>query len=113
MIASGNQVIKDGLTRDRLRSELGSVLCFEMEAARLMNSFPCLVIRGICDYADSHRNKRSQAPRTGSAEVAAKLSSDSGTAAQLQGTSTVPAHTVPACIQAVTALRTALYAPSV
>jgi hypothetical protein len=28
-----------------------------MEAAGLMNSFPCLVIRGICDYADSHKNK--------------------------------------------------------
>jgi hypothetical protein len=23
----------------------------------LMDSFPCLVIRGICDYADSHKNK--------------------------------------------------------
>jgi nucleoside phosphorylase len=27
-----------------------------MEAAGLMNSFPCLVIRGICDYADSHKD---------------------------------------------------------
>jgi hypothetical protein len=27
-----------------------------MEAAGLMNDFPCLVIRGICDYADSHKN---------------------------------------------------------
>ena len=44
MIASGNQVIKDGVIRDRLSSELGSVLCFEMEAAGLMNNFPCLVI---------------------------------------------------------------------
>ncbi|CAN9403213.1 unnamed protein product [Alternaria alternata] len=41
-------------------AELGGVLCFEMEAAGLMNSFPCLVIRGICDYADSHKNKRWQ-----------------------------------------------------
>ncbi|KAL7907834.1 nucleoside phosphorylase domain-containing protein [Trichoderma velutinum] len=56
-IASGNQVMRDGKTRDRLSSELGGVLCFEMEAAGLMNSFPCLVIRGICDYADSHKNK--------------------------------------------------------
>ncbi|KAL6797362.1 purine and uridine phosphorylase [Trichoderma sp. SZMC 28013] len=32
------------------------VLCFEMEAAGLMNHFPCLVIRGICDYSDSHKN---------------------------------------------------------
>src|SRR3989440_3608490 len=33
---------------------------FEMEAAGLMDSFPCLVIRGICDYADSHENDRWQ-----------------------------------------------------
>ncbi|KAF4432009.1 hypothetical protein CFRS1_v012639 [Colletotrichum fructicola] len=25
-----------------------------------MNTFPCLVIRGICDYADSHKDKRWQ-----------------------------------------------------
>jgi hypothetical protein len=29
-----------------------------MEAAGLMDSFPCLVIRGICNYADSRKNKR-------------------------------------------------------
>jgi nucleoside phosphorylase len=56
-IASGNQVIKDGETSDRLGKDC---LCFEMEAAGLMNDFPCLVIRGICDYADSHKNKRWQ-----------------------------------------------------
>lgn len=27
-----------------------------MEAAGLSNGFPCVVIRGICDYADSHKN---------------------------------------------------------
>jgi nucleoside phosphorylase len=59
-IASGNQVLKHGKERDRLSTDLGSVICFEMEAAGLMNSFPCLVIRGICDYADSHKNKRWQ-----------------------------------------------------
>jgi nucleoside phosphorylase len=59
-IASGNQVIKNALERDRVSAELGNVLCFEMEAAGLMNSFPCLVIRGICDYSDSHKNKRWQ-----------------------------------------------------
>ncbi|KAF3200936.1 hypothetical protein TWF679_000561 [Orbilia oligospora] len=58
-IASGNQVMKHGVTRDRLKQELG-ILCFEMEAAGLMDNFPCLVIRGICDYADSHKNKKWQ-----------------------------------------------------
>ncbi|KAJ4355061.1 hypothetical protein N0V95_003279 [Ascochyta clinopodiicola] len=59
-IASGNQVMRSAAERDRLSAELGGVLCFEMEAAGLMDSFPCLVIRGICDYADSHKNKRWQ-----------------------------------------------------
>ncbi|KAF9873982.1 g-protein beta wd-40 repeats containing [Colletotrichum karsti] len=54
-IASGNKVIKHGKTRDQLSKALGT-LCFEMEAAGLQD-FPCLVIRGICDYADSHKNK--------------------------------------------------------
>ncbi|KEQ66132.1 uncharacterized protein M437DRAFT_41738 [Aureobasidium melanogenum CBS 110374] len=27
-----------------------------MKAAGLMNPLPCLVIRGICDYSDSHKN---------------------------------------------------------
>jgi nucleoside phosphorylase len=58
LIASGNQVIKDAAFRDKLNKDLGgNVLCVEMEAAGLANSFPCIVIRGICDYADSHKNK--------------------------------------------------------
>lgn len=59
LIASANQVMKNGRTRDKLGEELG-ILCFEMEAAGLMNHFPCLVIRGICDYSDSHKNKQWQ-----------------------------------------------------
>jgi nucleoside phosphorylase len=55
-IASGNEVMKHGTTRDKIAKEEG-VICFEMEAAGLMDNFQCLVIRGICDYADSHKNK--------------------------------------------------------
>lgn len=54
-IASGNSVMKDGLERDRLAGR-DNVICFEMEAAGLIDDFPCLVIRGISDYADSHKN---------------------------------------------------------
>jgi nucleoside phosphorylase len=54
-IASGNKVMKHGLTRDQLAKD-EKVICFEMEAAGLMDNFPCLVTRGICDYADSHKN---------------------------------------------------------
>lgn len=70
-IASGNQVIKYGKMRDQLSTELG-VLCFEMEAAGLMQDFPCLVIRGICDYADSHKNKRWQGYAAATAAAFAK-----------------------------------------
>ncbi|RYP73845.1 hypothetical protein DL769_004146 [Monosporascus sp. CRB-8-3] len=49
--------------KPKLRKKLAAekdVLCFEMEAAGLINQFPCLVIRGICDYSDSHKNKEWQ-----------------------------------------------------
>ncbi|KAH7159171.1 nucleoside phosphorylase domain-containing protein [Fusarium sp. MPI-SDFR-AT-0072] len=59
VIASGDQLMKDALARDRLARD-EEVLCFEMEAAGLMNHFPCLIIRGICDYSDSHKNKEWQ-----------------------------------------------------
>jgi nucleoside phosphorylase len=58
LIASGDKLIKDAVSRNKLNKDLGGqVLCIEMEAAGLMNNFPCLVIRGICDYADTHKNK--------------------------------------------------------
>jgi nucleoside phosphorylase len=59
LVASANQLMKDALVRDKLAKE-SNVLCFEMEAAGLMNHFPCLVIRGICDYSDTHKNKHWQ-----------------------------------------------------
>ncbi|RYP47461.1 hypothetical protein DL768_006486 [Monosporascus sp. mg162] len=59
LIASANQLMKNALIRDTLAAEK-DVLCFEMEAAGLMNHFPCLVIRGICDYSDTHKNKEWQ-----------------------------------------------------
>lgn len=72
-IASGNQVMKYAATRDRINQSLGGgVLCFEMEAAGLMNNFPCLVIRGICDYADAHKNKRWQPYAAATAAAYAK-----------------------------------------
>ncbi|KAK6527292.1 hypothetical protein TWF281_010479 [Arthrobotrys megalospora] len=56
LIASANQVMKHGATRDRLSRE-SNILCFEMEAAGVMDQIPSLIIRGICDYSDSHKNK--------------------------------------------------------
>ncbi|KAM3075825.1 hypothetical protein ACMFMG_007950 [Clarireedia jacksonii] len=56
LIASGNYLVKDAIVRDRFTAEM-DVLCFDTEA---INYFPCLVIRGICDYSDSHKNKKWQ-----------------------------------------------------
>ncbi|KAF2967480.1 hypothetical protein GQX73_g6090 [Xylaria multiplex] len=57
LIASGNSVIKSAAVRKKLQKRLGrDVLCVETEAAGLVDNFPCIVIRGICDYADSHKN---------------------------------------------------------
>ncbi|GMG13315.1 unnamed protein product [Aspergillus oryzae] len=59
LIASGDQVMKDAKTRDSIAQDL-DILCFEMEAAGLMDELPSLAIRGICDYCDSHKNKQWQ-----------------------------------------------------
>ncbi|KAM0321845.1 hypothetical protein ACHAQA_009850 [Verticillium albo-atrum] len=56
LIASGDSVLKSAALRREAMHSLSDVLCFEMEAAGLMGEFPCVVIRGIADYADSHKN---------------------------------------------------------
>ncbi|GAB7357760.1 hypothetical protein MBLNU459_g0410t1 [Dothideomycetes sp. NU459] len=58
-IASGELVMKNGMQRDELASKLG-ILCFETEAAGALCDFGCLVIRGISDYSDSHKNDQWQ-----------------------------------------------------
>lgn len=96
-IASGNKVMKDAVERDRVSKELGGVLCFEMEAAGLMNSFPCLAIRGISDYADTHKNYRWQAYAAGTAAAYAK-----------ELLSVIPAVEVAAAHTAVEAMKEAM-----
>ncbi|KAL3481489.1 nucleoside phosphorylase domain-containing protein [Aspergillus californicus] len=54
LIASGNQVLKDARIRDQLSKD--NVLCVESAAAGFIHNVPSLVIRGISDYADSHKN---------------------------------------------------------
>ncbi|KAK4220461.1 hypothetical protein QBC38DRAFT_207355, partial [Podospora fimiseda] len=86
-IASGNTLIKDAATRDRIAADVGeNCICFEMEAAGLMNHFPCLVIRGICDYADSHKNDRWQRYASATAAAYAKELLEYVPAAEVQET---------------------------
>ncbi|KAJ4160352.1 hypothetical protein NW754_003477 [Fusarium falciforme] len=71
-IASGNQVIKDARFRDEQARKL-NVICFEMEAAGVVNALPCLVIRGICDYCDVQKNDVWQEYAAATAAAYAKL----------------------------------------
>ena len=52
--------MRSATKRDAIGRNVGDVLCFEMEAAGIMTEFPCVVIRGISDYADSHKSDRWQ-----------------------------------------------------
>ncbi|KAK2757813.1 pfs domain-containing protein [Colletotrichum kahawae] len=59
LMASGDQVMKSGEHRNGI-SERHNVIAFEMEGAGVWDIFPCIVIKGVCDYADSHKNKKWQ-----------------------------------------------------
>ena len=73
VVASGNLLIKDIPLRDDIIQFTGEdCLCVEMEAAGLMDCFPCMVIRGISDYADSHKNDRWQRYAAATAAAFAK-----------------------------------------
>ncbi|KAK4031261.1 nucleoside phosphorylase domain-containing protein, partial [Parachaetomium inaequale] len=68
LIASGDTVMKSGEDRDAIARKAG-VIGFEMEGAGVWDNFPCVVIKGACDYADSHKTKAWQ--RYAAATVAA------------------------------------------
>ncbi|EHK16224.1 uncharacterized protein TRIVIDRAFT_40000, partial [Trichoderma virens Gv29-8] len=54
-IASGNMVMKSGEHRDKIAKEQ-NVIALEMEGAGVWDEIPCIIVKGVCDYADSHRN---------------------------------------------------------
>ncbi|KAL4905333.1 hypothetical protein BDW74DRAFT_152447 [Aspergillus multicolor] len=58
-IGTGDTVLKSAMHRDR-HAEKEGVIAFEMEGAGVWNKFNCLIIKGVCDYADSHKNKKWQ-----------------------------------------------------
>ncbi|KAI4226854.1 MAG: hypothetical protein L6R36_002841 [Xanthoria steineri] len=57
-IGSGNSLVVGSNHREDFYKKFG-VICFEMEGAALLQRNP-LVIRGICDYSDTHKNKKWQ-----------------------------------------------------
>ncbi|KAL8364889.1 hypothetical protein RB595_003936 [Gaeumannomyces hyphopodioides] len=58
-VACGNAIMKSGKHRDAVAKE-HDVIAFEMEGAGAWKEVPCVVVKGICDYADSHKNKEWQ-----------------------------------------------------
>ena len=58
-IGSGDTVLRSGGDRDRIATRY-DLLAFEMESAGVWDEVPCLVVKGVSDYADSHKNKRWQ-----------------------------------------------------
>ena len=71
-VASGDTVMKSGKDRDAVAREAG-VIAFEMEGAGVWDVFPCVVvIKGACDYADSHKTKVWQRYAAATAAACAK-----------------------------------------
>ncbi|KAH6887627.1 hypothetical protein B0T10DRAFT_461065 [Thelonectria olida] len=70
-VASGDTVMKSGEDRDDLTRD-HKAIAFEMESAGVWDVFPCVVIKGVCDYADSHKNKDWQEYAAASAAACTK-----------------------------------------
>ncbi|KAG9527496.1 purine and uridine phosphorylase, partial [Aureobasidium melanogenum] len=70
-IGSASTVMKSGKHRDAIASK-NNIIAFEMEGAGVWDNLPCLVIKGVCDYADSHKNKVWQDYAAATAASAAK-----------------------------------------
>lgn len=71
LVASADQVMRDALPRDQLKEIWSEVLAFEMEAGGL-KEYDFIVVRGVCDYADSHKNKKWQDYAAATAAACAK-----------------------------------------
>ncbi|OHW98499.1 phosphorylase superfamily protein, partial [Colletotrichum incanum] len=58
-VGSGDTVVKAGLDRDRIAKQ-HDLIAFEMEGAGVWEEIPCIIVKAVCDYADSHKNKKWQ-----------------------------------------------------
>ncbi|KAH7233732.1 hypothetical protein IWW34DRAFT_906212 [Fusarium oxysporum f. sp. albedinis] len=57
--ATGDTVMKSAKDRDYIMKDT-QALGFEMESVGVWEVFPCVVIKSVCDYADSHKSKNWQ-----------------------------------------------------
>ncbi|KAF3917569.1 hypothetical protein AA313_de0203174 [Arthrobotrys entomopaga] len=56
LVGSADRVLRSASERDRLAQEY-NLIAFEMEGAGAWEKIPCFIIKGVCDYSDSHKNK--------------------------------------------------------
>lgn len=70
-VASGDMVIKSAAHRDKIAAK-EKIIAFEMEGAGIWDKVPCIVVKGVCDYADSHKHKGWQSFAAATAASAAK-----------------------------------------
>ncbi|EHK20676.1 uncharacterized protein TRIVIDRAFT_49960 [Trichoderma virens Gv29-8] len=70
-IASGDITITSGEYRDQIAENEG-IIAFEMGGAGIWEEVPCIIIKGICDYADCHQSKNWQNYAAATAASASK-----------------------------------------
>ncbi|KAF6804729.1 Nephrocystin-3-like protein 3 [Colletotrichum musicola] len=94
-VGSGDTVMKSAAHRDQVASEHG-IIAFEMEGAGVWDEVPCIIVKAVCDYADSHKNKKWQnfAAATAASAAAAVLEKFSSAAATEALKSTNPTAVV-------------------
>ncbi|CAI7620225.1 unnamed protein product [Penicillium pancosmium] len=70
-IGSTDTVMKSAKHRDDL-AQGSQLVGFEMEGSGVCNNLSCIIIKGVCDYADSHKTKVWQDYAAASAACATK-----------------------------------------
>ncbi|PLN79580.1 nucleoside phosphorylase domain-containing protein [Aspergillus taichungensis] len=70
-IASGDTLMRYGTRRDAVAANEG-IIAFEMEGAGVSDNIPHVVIKGVSDYADSHKTKAWQPYAAGTAAACMK-----------------------------------------
>jgi nucleoside phosphorylase len=85
LIASGDTVMKSSLNRDTIAAH-ENVIAYEMEGAGVWDILPCLLIKGVCDYADSHKSKLWQGYAAMTAAACLKAFLEQWTSAEMRNT---------------------------
>ncbi|KAI8298278.1 hypothetical protein K4K59_002917 [Colletotrichum sp. SAR11_240] len=90
-VGSGDTVMKSGEHRDIMAQQHG-IIAFEMEGAGVWDEIPCIIVKSVCDYADSHKNKSWQGFAAVAAASATKAIVDMYHFATVSTASTATTH---------------------